>query len=344
MSRTAHTAHTASAFAELLQTSLSSRTVFVKCVPAPVTFFQRRAVLRAVQKISHGTIETFKKLEDNSSYIIVTSKPGTADGLVNDSPITRVVISQNPSATNELTTTTSWGAQYDMRGSITSPIDPIPPSRVAQTTPTLSELGISYITFTLHMFAANRSYNHREAINKDPLHGPWPPNDGTETFMSAALRQRVPAGAMAPALRDWDTANQLWRGSASFAEEGAEGAAATLFGKKRLSPTEVFLMERIRARQNEAKIPAIMKSLAAFAAGKIRDQPPVVDPLPDRPSPRKSNDESIESDSMMGEETLTYHVPEPLEEAPSYLEDLEDPEDPLSGSFEEEIEEEPPKG
>ncbi|KAI1087493.1 hypothetical protein F5B19DRAFT_486662 [Rostrohypoxylon terebratum] len=267
---------TASAFADLLQSSLSSRTVFVKCVPAPKTFFERRAVLRTVQKLSHGTVETFKKLQDNSSYIVVTTKPGTAEGLVNDSPIPRTVISQDPSATNDLTTTStsSWGAQYDLRGSITTPINPLPPSKVARTTPTLSELGITYINFTLHMFAANRSYSHWDVIKRDPLHGPWPPNSGTETFMSAALRQSIPSGAMAPALRDWHTANQLWRGSRSFMDEGAEGAATTLLGKKRLTPKEVFLMERIRARKNNAKIPAIMRSLADFADGKIRDELP----------------------------------------------------------------------
>ncbi|KAI1451627.1 hypothetical protein F4805DRAFT_84289 [Annulohypoxylon moriforme] len=334
---------TASAFAGLLQSSLSSRTVFVKCVPSPVTFFERRAVLRAVQKLSHETIETFKKLEDDSSYIVVTTKPGTANALVNDSPITRVVISQDPNSTND-STIGSWGAAYDLRGSITAPIDPIPPSRAAETTPALEDLGISHITFTLHMFAANRTYNHRDAINKNPLHGPWPSSDnsdsGMETFRSAALRQCVPAGAMAPALRDWDTANQLYRDSSSFADEGVEGAATALFGKKRLSPNEVYVMERIRMRRNQAKIPAVMRSLAAFADGTVCDQPPDVDPLPDKNSSGELDDLRMRSDPTIGVGASSYDAPDAFGGVPS---DLENP-SLDSIETETEIEEESPKG
>lgn len=56
-----------SALAELLQTSLSSRTVYVKCIPAPANFYERRAVLRTLQSSSQETIETFKKLEVGSA-------------------------------------------------------------------------------------------------------------------------------------------------------------------------------------------------------------------------------------------------------------------------------------
>ncbi|KAI2467408.1 hypothetical protein F4781DRAFT_433417 [Annulohypoxylon bovei var. microspora] len=326
---------TASAFAEVLQTSLSSRTVYVKCVPAPATFFERRAVLRAVQKISHETVETFKKLEDSSSFIVVTTKPGTATALVNDSPITRVIIAQDPNASSE-PSTGSWGAEYDMRGSITTPINPIPPSRATKTTPALEDLGVSFITFTLHMFAANRTYNHYQALNKSPLHGPWPSDGKTETFMSAALRQCVPAGAMAPALRDWHTANQLSQDSISFADEGAEGAAAVLIGKKRLSPNEVYLMERIRARRNEASTPAVMKSLAAFAGGTAWDQPPIVDPLPDtKNSLGKSDDWSIKPDPAAGAEPLIHNAP---------IDIFSDLEDPSPSSIETEIQDESSKG
>ncbi|OTB00869.1 hypothetical protein M426DRAFT_15094 [Hypoxylon sp. CI-4A] len=248
----------ASAFAELLQTSLSSRTVYVKCVPAPVSFFERRAVLRAVQKLTHETVETFKKLEDNSSFVVVTTKPGTATALVNDSPITRVIIAEE---TNAVT----WGAAYDLRGAITTPINPMAPSKATTTTPALSFLGLSHRTFTLHMFAANKTYNHKEAVRRNPLHGPWPSGGSKETFISAALRRSVPSGSMAPALRDWHTANQLSRDSTSFADEGAEGAAAMLLGKKRLSSREVYFMERIRARRNAGRAPAVMMGLAAFA-------------------------------------------------------------------------------
>ncbi|KAI1370759.1 hypothetical protein F4677DRAFT_451048 [Hypoxylon crocopeplum] len=261
----------ASAFAEVLQTSLSSRTVYVKCIPAPTSFYERRAVLRSLQKLTHETIETFKKLEDNSSFVVVTTKPGTATAMVNDSPVTRVIIAQDPNAAT-VPNSTSWGAEYDIRGSITTPIYPLPLSKATKATPAFTELGLSHKTFTLHMFAANKTYNHKDAVSRNPLHGPWPSNS-RETFVSAALRRSIPSGAMAPALRDWHTANQLSRDSASFADEGAEGAATVLLGKKRLSPQEIFLMERIRARRNAKGIPAVMKSLAAFADGNTHDAP-----------------------------------------------------------------------
>ncbi|KAI0137793.1 hypothetical protein F4776DRAFT_83685 [Hypoxylon sp. NC0597] len=292
---------TASSFAELLPTSLSSRTIYVKCIPAPVTFSDRRAVLRAVQKHTFETVETFKKLEDDSSFVAVTTKPGNATYLVNASPITRVVFEQDPNAASA-PNGASWGAEYDMRGTITTPINPLTPSKSTRTTRALSELGISHKTFTLHIFAANRTYNHKEVVSKNPLHGPWPSNgiNNRETFVSAALRRSVPSGAMAPALRDWHTANQLSRDSTSFADEGAEGAAAVLLGKKRLSSKEVFLMERIRARRNAKGIPAVMKSLAAFADGSIRDPSPTLESPSDVEALRQEpGDRPVEADSAV---------------------------------------------
>ncbi|KAI5860067.1 hypothetical protein GGS23DRAFT_607071 [Durotheca rogersii] len=269
---------TKSAFAEVLQTSLSSRTVFVKCVPAPITFFERRAVLRSVQKLSHETVETFRQLEDNSSFVVVTTKPGTAQGLVNDSPITRVIIHHDPNAA-AAPDSAAWGAEYDIRGAITTPINPIAPSKALKATPAFADLGLSHKTITLHMFAANKSYNHREAVRRNPLHGRWPSNDDRETFTSAALHKSVPSGVMAPALKDWHTANQLYRDSVSFTDEGSEGAAATLLGKKRHTPREVYLLERIRARWNAEGMPDVMKSLAAFATDSSRSPSPALNPL-----------------------------------------------------------------
>lgn len=91
--------------------------------------------------------------------------------------------------------------------------------------------------------------------------------------MSAALHRSIPSGPMAPALRDWHTANQLSRDSFSFADEGVEGAASVLLGKKRLSSKEIFFLDRIRARRNAKGVPDIMKSLAAFANENVHDSP-----------------------------------------------------------------------
>ncbi|KAI1764199.1 hypothetical protein GGR53DRAFT_331002 [Hypoxylon sp. FL1150] len=270
-----------SALAELLQASLSSRTVYVKCIPAPTSFYERRAVLRTLQSCSQETIETFKKLEDNSSFVVVTNKPDAATAMVNDSPITRVIIAQPNAAPNSA----SWGAEYNLRGPITTPINPLPSSNATQKTPAFDDLGLSHKTFTLHVFAANKTYNHKTVVRRNPLHGPWPSNGSRETFMSAALYGPVPSGAVAPGLRDWHTANQLSRDSTSFADEGSEGAAAVLLGKKRLSPREAFIMERIRARRNAKQIPSVMRSLAAFAEETAKkDASPTLDSVSDSTS------------------------------------------------------------
>lgn len=126
---------------------------------------------------------------------------------------------------------------------------------------------------------------------KNPLHGQWPGDSSgkTETFISAALRRVVPSGAMAPALRDWETGGQLAHHDVDgFADNhGAEGAASLLLGKKRLSSRESFLLERIRRRGAERETPRIMRGLVAFAeecraekaSAKVRSSSPSVSPL-----------------------------------------------------------------
>ncbi|KAI1634860.1 hypothetical protein F4809DRAFT_490731 [Biscogniauxia mediterranea] len=259
----------ASAFAQLIPFHLKSRTIFVKCTPAPANFYERRAVLRTLQNTTSGGIETFKKLEDNSSFIAVTTKPDAATSLIQDAPLVRTLIAQNETAAATATgqpSSKGWGAEFDLRGSFTTPVNPFPATQKPVDTPVTRDLGLSQKTFTLHIFPANTSYNHREAIRRDPLHGRWPGDGHTETFISAALYRSLPANAMAPALRDWETGNQMSREGTSFAFEASEGAAATLLGKKRYSATEHFLLERIRNRWNEQEIPEVMKSLAGYAA------------------------------------------------------------------------------
>lgn len=209
-----------------------------------------------------------------------------------------------------------------MRGSITTPVDPLPPLKTTRATPAFSDLGLSHRTFTLHMFAANKTYNHKEVVSRNPLHGPWPSNGNRETFVSAALRKSIPSGAMAPALRDWHTANQLERDSASFADEGAEGAAAVFLGKKRLSSKEVYLMERIRARRNAKKIPAVMKSLANFA--NAPDQLPTLDPWAD------THDSHNELDGLGGNSDLVVDAEPLLDSAPEHV--PSDPDRPVGTS------------
>ncbi|KAI0596314.1 hypothetical protein F4775DRAFT_594366 [Biscogniauxia sp. FL1348] len=256
----------ASALAQLIPFHLKTRTIFVKCTPAPANFYERRAILRTLQNTTSGGIETFKKLEDNSSFIAVTTKPDAAASLIQDAPLVRMLISQNEATTAGQPSNKAWGAEFDLRGSFTTPVNPLPLTQRPVETPVTRNLGLSQKTFTLHIFPANTSYNHREAIKRDPLHGRWPGDGSIETFISAALYRSLPANAMAPALRDWETGNQMSREGTTFAFEAGEGAAATLLGKKRYSVTEHFLLERIRKRWDEREIPEVMKSLAGYAA------------------------------------------------------------------------------
>ncbi|KAI1747992.1 hypothetical protein F4782DRAFT_389166 [Xylaria castorea] len=254
-----------SALAQLKPFTLGSRSLFIKCVPAPRSFYERRAVLAALQRSSQQSIETFKKLQDNSAFIAVTTRPDAAATLLDNSPLERIVISQD-SSSDVASTPSTWSSNYDdVSGPIATTVNPLPASVVANPTPASVDLGLSYKTFTLHIFPANAGYDHIAEVNKNPLHGPWPGNGKTETFISVALQRVVPSGQMAPALRDWETGNQLAHDSDSFADDGPEGAASTLLGRKRLSARETFIMERIRRRGAEKETPKIMRGLFQFA-------------------------------------------------------------------------------
>ncbi|KAI1742624.1 hypothetical protein F4680DRAFT_22535 [Xylaria scruposa] len=254
-----------SALAQLKPFTLGSRSLFVKCVPAPRSFYERRAVLAALQRSSQQSIETFKKLQDSSSFIAVTTRPDAAATLLENSPLERTIISQG-SRSDAASMSSTWSSNYDdVSGPIAAPVNPLPADVVAKPTPASVDLGLSYKTFTLHIFPANADYDHIAEVRKNPLHGPWPGNGKTETFISAALQRVVPSGVMAPALRDWETGNQLAHDNDSFADNGPEGAASTLLGKKRLSAREAFLMERIRRRGAEKDMPKVMSSLFQFA-------------------------------------------------------------------------------
>ncbi|KAI0206771.1 hypothetical protein F4808DRAFT_454689 [Astrocystis sublimbata] len=258
------------ALAQLKQFNLASRSLFVKCAPAPRTFYERRAVLAALQHTSEHSIEVFKKLEDSGSFIAVTTEPEAAKLLLDSSPLERTIPSQNPHS-DTVSLPTAFGVSYsDMSGAIADPIHPLPADdAAAMETPASAELGLAYHTFTLKIFSTSKDYSHPEEIAKNPLHGPWPsprsPKPKIESFTSAALQRVMPSGAMAPALRDWDTGNQLARDGDSFADDGPDGAAATLLGNKRHSAREAFFLERIRRRDGAQKTPKVMEGLFKFA-------------------------------------------------------------------------------
>ncbi|KAI1177673.1 hypothetical protein F4777DRAFT_187766 [Nemania sp. FL0916] len=266
-------ATSASALAQLKQFTLRSRSLFIKCVPAPGNFYERRAVLAALQQASQQSIETFKRLQDSSSFIAITTIPEAASSLIGSSPLERTLALSGASH-DEAAIRPSWGdsSGSEVTGRIAAPVHLLPAASAgtaAKPTPASADLELAFKTFTLHIFRINKNYDHVLEVRKHPLHGPWP-GDGktnTETYISSALRRVVPSGPMAPALRDWETGNQLARDSSedSFAGDSSEGAAATFLGKKRLSTRESFILERIRQRSAKRETPKIMDGIFQFA-------------------------------------------------------------------------------
>ncbi|KAI4600682.1 hypothetical protein KJ359_012844 [Pestalotiopsis sp. 9143b] len=261
----------ASAFARTLPSSLSSRTLFIKCSPAPSTFTERRAILKALATTGADTkIEVFKKLEDSSSFIAVTTEPESARSLVSESPYQRIVHLQD-SAKASLFSTAAWGASF--RPTITDPVNVQPAeewregSGPAGSSNSVehSSLGLTSKTFTIHVFPANPSFSHKRAVELNPLHGPWPRHDGYDTYVSMALKKAVPGGRMSPGLRDWDTGKQISQGSLGREDEGAE---SLLGSKLRRS----YFIEK-RRRKAETELPDVMKSLAAVAKASTATLP-----------------------------------------------------------------------
>ncbi|KAI2623743.1 hypothetical protein GGS21DRAFT_330916 [Xylaria nigripes] len=254
---------TASVLAQLKPFTLGTRSLFVKCVPAPTTFYERRAVLAALQKSSQKSIEIFRKLQDGTSFIAVTTNPDAAKSLVKSSPLQETIVSQDPAIPGDLAGA-AWNSNFMVEGTITNPVRLLS-ADAAEPTPAYNNLGLSSKTFTLHIFPTNTDYDHIEENRKSPINGQWPGADRGDTFVSAALRRVIPSGAMAPALRDWETSNQLAHDADAFADNGREGAAATLLQKKRLTSQYIFIMERMRRRLTQGQTPEVMESLVQFA-------------------------------------------------------------------------------
>lgn len=242
----------------------------------PKTFTDRRAVLKTLQNITQNDVEVFRKLRDNSSFIVVTTKVESATKAIHDSPYQRTILSQGLDDPSNKSSRATWGALYNIHSTITSPLNPIPAdrtggglapppgSRDANPADTVSQR-----TFTIRCFPANKDFDHYQMVRQDPLNGPWPDVGGIETYTSAALRQSVPAGHMAAGLRDWESGRQMLRDSSSFVDEDAHGASAVLLGRT-IAPSSRrggmgHILERMRVRNKQGGTPEIMKGLAAFA-------------------------------------------------------------------------------
>lgn len=213
---------------------------------------------------------TRSNVQDSSSFIAVTTTPDTATELVNKSPLERTVYTQDSAAATTFSTT-SWGSA--VRTTITDPVIVKTRAQVDEEvakmdeTARTEEIGLKTRSFTISVFPANAAFSHKRIIQLNPLHGPWPPGDSGDSYISAALRKSIPAGAMQPGLRDWETGRQL---SAEFVGPEDE-VATTLLGLSKHG--KAFVKERLWKKQRN--VPDVMKSLGSVADAP---QPP---PAPD---------------------------------------------------------------
>ncbi|KAK7951796.1 uncharacterized protein PG986_007524 [Apiospora aurea] len=331
----------ASAFAKTLPQSLSSRTVLVKCTPAPRSLAERRAILKGLLMTGQRPeIEVFRKLDDDSSFIAVAATAATATCLVDDSPFRRVMAtaawgsaaaapgpaaSSSPSAAaadaadaaplaepvvvqvlkkNEKTKDPSkrplwWRKREEKRMKEAAERqaaeklaaeqlqqqqqqalesgDAAAATAAAAAAAADESLSIQKKEFVIHVFPANKGFNHQRMLGRGLLHGPWPLNinqflvsgaghqdqaELRDTFISAALRKSVPPGRLAPSLKDWDTGRQMaiGRGTATGFDDRA---AWELLGVGVHGAS--FIQHRLHQKDMAAKTPAVMRGLAAMS-------------------------------------------------------------------------------
>ncbi|KAK8089432.1 hypothetical protein PG997_004393 [Apiospora hydei] len=339
----------ASAFAKTLPQSLSSRTVLVKCTPAPRSLAERRAILKGLLMTGQRPeIEVFRQLDDDSSFIAVAATAATATCLVDDSPFRRVMVTAPARAGATAQATAAWGSAAAAPGAagssspsaaaaapLAEPVvvqvlkknektkdpskrplwwrkreekrmkeaaerqaaeklaaeqlqqqqqqqalesgDAAAAAAAAVKSGADESLSVQKKEFVIHVFPANKGFNHQRMLGRGLLHGPWPLNinqflasgDGhqdqaelRDTFISAALRKSVPPGRLAPSLKDWDTGRQMaiGRGTATGFDDRA---AWELLGVGVHGAS--FIQHRLHQKDIAAKTPAVMRSLAAMS-------------------------------------------------------------------------------
>lgn len=92
---------------------------------------------------------------------------------------------------------------------ITTPVEPIEISALADEKAKRSGNASPYKTFALHIFPTT-TYKHRTVIRYSPLHGPWTRDRNAQnTFTYAALKDSIPDALDAEGLRDWESGGQL---------------------------------------------------------------------------------------------------------------------------------------
>ena len=201
----------------------------------------------------------------------MTTRIEIAKALIENSPFERTFIVEDSTKAGQSREPT-WGDTSGARRTVTALVNPLPTDlHPTPTTDDTNDLGLSHGTFSIHCFPPNKTFNHLRTVRTHPLHGPWPDNDGRETFISATLRRSVPPGLMAPALRDWVTGGQLSRFTETAADEKGEGALSLLIGRSR---EKTYQWEQIVARKKERNIPEIMNGLARFSENYRRDLAP----------------------------------------------------------------------
>ncbi|KAI1332713.1 hypothetical protein F5Y16DRAFT_123606 [Xylariaceae sp. FL0255] len=268
-----------SSIAQLKPFSIGPRALFVKCSPAPTTFFERRAVLAALQQATHDQIETFKKLNDQSSFMIITTNPEAAKKLRQMTPLERAVTRQDTSE-SETSVLPSWLADFQEIGPIATPAESVPMTeKLRKQSSASDQLGLSTRSFTLSIFPVNKTYSHIQEVKKNPLHGRWP-GVSHETYMASALGKKVPSDVMFRGLRDWETGNQLSHDVDGFFTEGdPDGASARLLDMiPATSDRRKRAMDRAHDKADAANVPAVMRSVIKFIEDSRRSAASIENP------------------------------------------------------------------
>ncbi|KAJ4265628.1 hypothetical protein NW762_004922 [Fusarium torreyae] len=188
------------------------RSVFVKVLPAPINFAERRSILRVLEK--HGQVEYFRHLPTQPGvFISLMKEKEVAQKLVNSSPIQSAI----PASDSE----------------------PSHPTRMDRTTAQINKHMANTREFTITAEAAPK-YKHQNA--RSNIARVWPNfiKTGNE-FPSETLRQSLPSSIAAEGLRYWglDFAKQATKNSKYTERVTALGWIPSRFKQPDGEPTQL---------------------------------------------------------------------------------------------------------
>ncbi|KAF5018186.1 hypothetical protein F66182_9843 [Fusarium sp. NRRL 66182] len=166
----------------LLENSLSGRSLIVRVGPAPISFVERRSILRALEQ--HGIVEHFKLLPGYRSVFVACMKESeAASKIISTSPI-QSTAPKLGSDTNRIIRLQGLTAKFEE--------------------PQTSDTHKTNATdFTIQVHAA--PYYRHAASTSSPVASVWPEwMESDLTFASRTLRQSLPNTIAARGLKHWD--------------------------------------------------------------------------------------------------------------------------------------------